>query len=61
MSPMHLNRYLQEFAGHYYLRDADTLSQMGFTVRGLEGKRLTYVALKHDDGLSSGVRVLTHS
>ena len=45
-----------EFAGRHNQRDADTLAQMGMMVRGLEGKRLTYAALKKPNGLSSGAR-----
>ena len=56
MSPKHLSRYVAEFAGRHNMRDADTLSQMGLIVRGLEGKRLTYATLKQDNGLSSGAR-----
>ena len=56
MSPKHLDRYVQEFAGRHNLRDADTLTQMGLLVRGLEGKRLTYADLKQPNGRSSGAR-----
>ena len=56
MSPKHLDRYVQEFAGRHNLRDADTLTQMGLVVRGFEGKRLTYAALKQPNGLDSGAR-----
>ena len=56
MSPKHLDRYVQEFAGRHNLRDTDTLTQMAVVVRGLEGKRLTYAALKQPNGLSSGAR-----
>ena len=55
MSPKH-HRYVQEFAGRHNLRDADTLAQMGMVVRGFEGKRLTYAALKQPNGLDSGAR-----
>ena len=56
MSPKHLDRYVQEFAGRHNLREADTLTQMGMVVRGFEGKRLTYQALKLPTGLPSGAR-----
>ena len=56
-SPKHLDRYVQEFAGRHNLRNADTLTQMGLVVRGLEGKRLTYADLKQPNGRSSGARV----
>ncbi len=56
MSPKHLDRYVQEFAGRHNLREADTLTQMGMVVRGMEGRRLTYADLKEPNGLSSGAR-----
>ncbi len=56
MSPKHLDRYVQEFAGRHNLRDEDTLVQMGTVVRGLEGKRLTYAALTAENGRDSGAR-----
>ena len=55
-SPKHLDRYVLEFAGRHNQRDADTLAQMSMMVRGLEGKRLTYAALKEPNGLPSGAR-----
>ena len=56
MSPKHLGRYVDEFAGRHNLREANTIDQLGMVVRGLEGKRLTYAALKQDVGLDSGAR-----
>ena len=56
MSPKHLDRYVQEFAGRHNLRDADTLTQMTVVVRGLEGEQLTYAAMKQPNGLSSEAR-----
>ncbi len=56
MSPKHLDRYVQEFAGRHNLREADTLTQMGAVVRGFEGKRLTYADLKQPSGLPAGAR-----
>ena len=56
ISPKHLNRYVQEFAGKHNLRDADTLNQMDLLVSRLIGKRLTYRNLTADNGLSSGAR-----
>ena len=56
MSPKHLNRYVQEFAGRHNLRDADTLTQMGMVVRGFEGRRLRYSELIAPNGLDSGAR-----
>ena len=42
MSPKHLSRYVDEFAGRHNLRDADTADQMAAMARGLFGKRLRY-------------------
>ena len=56
LSPKHLNRYVQEFAGKHNLRKLDTLAQMRRVVRNLVGKRLTYRNLTADNGLSSGAR-----
>ena len=56
MSPKHLDRYVREFAGRHNLRNADTITQMGEVVRGLEGKKLTYAELKQVNGLDSGAR-----
>ncbi len=56
ISPKHLNRYVQEFAGKHNIRNADTLAQMTALVAGLVGKRLMYRDLVADNGLSSGAR-----
>ena len=56
MSPKHLDRYVQEFAGRHNIRESDTIEQMSMVVRGLEGKRLSYAALISDNGLRSGSR-----
>ena len=56
MSPKHLNRYVQEFAGKQNIRDQDTLAQMTALVAGLVGKRLMYKDLIADNGLPSGAR-----
>ncbi|MCY4515028.1 MAG: IS1595 family transposase [Candidatus Tectomicrobia bacterium] len=45
LSPKHLDRYVQEFAGRHNMRESDTLAQMELVVRGFEGKRLTYADL----------------
>ena len=56
MSPKHLDRYVQEFAGRQNMRDHDTIDQMGTLVVGMGNKRLTYDQLTRDNGLSSGAR-----
>ena len=42
MSPKHLQRYVNEFAGRHNNRPLDTRSQMKNIVRGMDGKRLKY-------------------
>ena len=54
LSPKHLNRYLQEFAGKHNIRDMDTAAQMTAVTAGLVGKRLMYRDLIAANGLSSG-------
>ena len=56
MSPKHLNRYVQEFAGKHNLRDLDTLDIMGAVVLGMDGKSLKYGELIAPNGLDSGAR-----
>lgn len=56
LSPKHLDRYVQEFAGRHNVRELDTIDQMKSLRNGMEGKRLTYKALIKDNGLSSGAR-----
>ena len=56
ISPKHLNRYVQEFAGKHNLRDQNTLAQMTAMAAGLMGRRLMYRQLIADNGLSSGAR-----
>lgn len=55
-SVKHLQRYVTDFAGRHGVRNADTIKQMEHIVAGMVGKRLTYKALKADNGLSSGAR-----
>ncbi len=54
MSPKHLQRYVDEFAGRHNVRSADTVDQMKGLVTGMIGKRLRYEDLTADNGLSSG-------
>ena len=42
ISPKHLQRYVNEFAGRHGVREQDTLDQMAVVVRGMNGKRLQY-------------------
>lgn len=41
-SPKHLRRYVNEFAGRYNLREADTLAQMQCIAARMSGRRLRY-------------------
>jgi transposase-like protein len=56
LSPKHLDRYVQEFAGRHNLREQDTIDMMGAVVLGMDGKRLMYEDLIRDNGLDSGAR-----
>ena len=56
LSPQHLDRYVQAFAGRHNLRELDTIHQIQSVRRGMEGKRLTYKALIKDNGLQSSSR-----
>ena len=58
LSPKHLNRYVQEFAGKHNIRDSGTLDQMRATVAALVGQNLLYRDLIEDNGLPSGARPL---
>ena len=56
LSPKHLNRYVQEFAGKHNMRDSGTLAQMRDTVARLVGRRLLHRDLVAGNGLASGAR-----
>ena len=56
LSPKHLDRYVQEFAGRHNVREQDTIDQMASVTVGMEGKRLTYERLIAANGLDSGAR-----
>ena len=45
ISPQHLHRYVNEFAGRHNIRDLDTLVQMTVIAQGMVGKRLKYKEL----------------
>ena len=59
LSPKHLNRYVQEFAGKHNMRDLGTLEQMQETVAQLVGRHLLYRTLVRDVGLDSQARPTT--
>ena len=56
MSPKHLQRYVNEFAGRHNNRSKNTIDQMKGFVSGMVGKRLRYVDLIASNGLPSGAR-----
>ncbi len=56
LSPKHLDRYVQEFAGRHNVRELDTIDQMKSLRSGMDRKRLAYKALIRDNGLASGAR-----
>ena len=56
LSPKHLDRYVQEFAGKQNLRESDTIEQLSALSGGMDGKRLRYRMLIADNGLASGAR-----
>ena len=56
ISPKHLDRYAQQFAGKHNARDHDTIKQMADVAARMVGKRLMYSDLIVDNGLSSGAR-----
>ena len=58
LSPKHLDRYVQEFAGRHNMRELDTINQIKSIRRGMEGRRLTYKALIKDNGLKSVSRAV---
>ena len=57
LSPKHLDRYVQEFAGRHNMRELDTIEQMKSVRDGMRGKRLKYKDLTASNGLSGGSRV----
>ena len=56
LSPKHLNRYVQEFAGKQNLREVDTIAQLTALSLGMDGKQLRYRTLIANNGLPSGAR-----
>ncbi len=55
-SDKHLDRYVRKFAGRHNIRPRDTLDMMRSVAIGMAGKRLRYLDLIADNGLSSGAR-----
>ena len=45
LSPKHLDRYVQEFAGKHNLRERDTIDQLTALSAGMDGKQLRYRTL----------------
>ncbi len=56
LSPKHLDRYVQEFAGRHNLRESDTIDMIGAVADRMQGKRLRYRELIAPNGLSSGAQ-----
>ena len=56
MSPKHMQRYVNEFSGRHNVRSMDTINQMQYVALAGVGKRLRYVDLIADNGLSSAAR-----
>ena len=56
ISPKHLQRYVDEFAGKHNVRELDTSEQMAGIAAAMAGKRLKYEDLIADNGLDSGAR-----
>ena len=56
MSPKHLDRYVQEFAGRHNMRERNTEDQLVAMRDGMDGKRLKYKTLIKSNGLDSGAR-----
>ncbi|MYC64850.1 MAG: IS1595 family transposase [Acidobacteriia bacterium] len=57
LSPKHLQRYVDEFAGRHNIRDLDTIEQMRSMARAMEGGQLRYKDLTAPNGLDSGARL----
>ncbi len=56
LSPKHLDRYVQEFAGRHNVRPLDTEHQLINLMLCMDGKRLRYEDLIAPNGLESGAR-----
>ena len=60
LSPKHLDRYVQEFAGKHNMRNSGTLTQMQRTAARLVGRSLLYRDLVADNGSQLG-RIISDS
>jgi hypothetical protein len=58
LSPKHLHRYVDEFAGRHNVRDLDTLEQMASIASDMEQSQLRYKDLVRPNGLASGARMI---
>ena len=58
LSPKHLQRYVDEFAGRHSVRDPDTLEQMASIASDMEQSQLRYKDLVRPNGLASGARMI---
>ena len=56
LSPKHLQRYVNEFAGRHNIRNRDTIAQMAEIAAGMSGRHLPYDQLIADNGRDSGAR-----
>ena len=56
LSPKHLQRYVDEFAGRHNIREFDTLEQMAAITAGFGGRHLPYRVLIAANGRSAGAR-----
>ncbi len=56
MSPKHLDRYAQEFAGRHNPQNLDTMDIIESVMHGTEHKRLKHDSLIADNGLPSLAR-----
>ena len=56
ISPKHLERYVDEFAGRHNLRAEDTIDQMRIMSGLMLGRRLGYRELIAPNGRPSGAR-----
>ena len=56
LSPKHLQRYVNEFAGRHNIREMDTDAQMMMVASGMVGRFLSYEALIEPNGLAAGAQ-----